>query len=88
MKTILLAAALLLTGCTTTVPVTQRWPDAPGTLVQQPCPPLQPLEPNPQLSRVAETIVQNYTQYYECATKLEAWQRWYREQQTIYKELK
>jgi len=88
MKLTLLLPTLLLAGCTTVVPVTQRWPDAPGTLVQQPCPQLQPLDPNPKLSDVAKTVVQNYTQYYECAVKLEAWQRWYREQQTIYKELK
>jgi hypothetical protein len=88
MKLMLLLPVLLLTGCTTVVPVTQRWPDAPGTLVQQPCPQLQQLGQNPKLSDVAQTVAKNYTQYYECAVKLEAWQRWYTEQQTIHKELK
>jgi hypothetical protein len=88
MKLTLLLPALLLTGCTTVVPVTSKWPEAPGTLVQEPCPQLEQLGQNPKLSDVATIVVQNYTQYYQCAVKLEAWQRWYREQQAIHKELK
>jgi hypothetical protein len=88
MKLALLLPTLLLAGCTTVVPVTQRWPDAPGALAQEPCPNLQKLTQEAKLSDVAQTVVQNYTQYYECAVKLEAWQRWYREQQIIYKGLK
>jgi hypothetical protein len=49
---------------------------------------LQKLPENSKLSDVATTVVQNYTQYYECAVKLEAWQRWYSEQQTIHEGLK
>jgi hypothetical protein len=88
MKLTLLLPALLLAGCTTVVPVTSKWPNAPGVLVQQPCPQLQKLPENSKLSDVATTVVQNYTQYYECAVKLEAWQRWYSEQQTIHEGLK
>ncbi len=88
MKLTLLLPALLLAGCTTVVPVTSKWPSAPGVLVQQPCPQLQKLPENSKLSDVATTVVQNYTQYYECAVKLEAWQRWYSEQQTIHEGLK
>jgi hypothetical protein len=88
MKLTLLLPTLLLTGCTTIVPVTQSWPDPPGTLVQQPCSELEKLQPGAKLSDVAQTVAKNYTKYYECAVKLEAWQRWYSEQQTIHKELK
>lgn len=87
-KITLLLLALLVSGCTTVVPVTQSWPPPPGALSTQPCGPLQPLPPNPPLSTVAKTVVQNYTQYYECATKLDAWQQWYSEQQAIFERLK
>ena len=86
MKIILLT--LLLTGCTTVVPVTQTWPEAPGMLSTQPCLPLQKLPDNPQLSDIAKTVANNYTEYYACATKLEVWQEWYQKQQIIFKGLK
>ena len=88
MKTVLLALTLTLTGCATVVPVTQRWPEAPGLQSLQPCGELQSLPNNPTLSQVAEVINQNYTQYYQCVVKLEAWQSWYQQQQIIHKDLK
>ena len=88
MKTLLLALILFLTGCTTAVPITQTWPEPPGLLSMQPCPDLKKLEPNPQLSDVARTVANNYTQYYTCVVKLEAWQEWYQKQQIIHKGLK
>lgn len=86
MKVLLLT--VLLTGCATVVPVTQTWPEPPGQLSTQPCPPLQKLPDAPKLSDVAKTVANNYTSYYECATKLEAWQDWYSQQQLIFKGLK
>jgi hypothetical protein len=88
MKTLILTAALLLSGCTTVVPVTQRWPEAPGLQSMQKCPELKKLEANPQLSDVARTITLNYTEYYSCVVKLEAWQEWYAKQELIHKGLK
>ena len=88
MKTLVLALALTLSGCSTTVPITAKFPQAPGTLVQEPCPDLQKLHDEAKLSDVAKTVSVNYSEYYLCAVKLEAWQRWYREQKTIYEGLK
>jgi PBP1b-binding outer membrane lipoprotein LpoB len=88
MKVLLLALTLLLAGCSTTVPVTQKWPEAPGLQSQQPCGELQALPNNPTLSQVAQVINQNYTQYYGCVVKLEAWQEWYAKQELIHKGLK
>lgn len=87
MKTLVLSL-LLLTGCTTVVPVTSKFPAAPGTLVQEPCPNLQKLTEQAKLSDVAKTVTVNYSEYYTCAVKLDAWQRWYREQKIIYEGLK
>jgi hypothetical protein len=87
MKFLLISIILLLSACTT-VPVTAKFPQAPGTLVQEPCPNLQKLQEEAKLSDVAKIVTVNYTEYYMCAVKLEAWQRWYREQKTIYESVK
>lgn len=88
MKTLLLALTLGLTGCATVVPVTQRWPEPPGLQSQQPCGELQQLPQNATLSQVAQVVSKNYTEYYSCVVKLEAWQQWYKQQQIIHKDLK
>jgi hypothetical protein len=88
MKTILLTLTMFLTGCTTVVPVTQKWPEPPGLQSMQPCAELKKLEPNAQLSDVAKTVAHNYTEYYTCLIKLEAWQEWYAKQEIIHKGLK
>jgi hypothetical protein len=87
MKFLLIPLILLLSACTT-VPVTAKFPQAPGTLVQEPCPDLKKLADDSKLSDVAKIVTVNYTEYYMCAVKLEAWQRWYREQKTIYESVK
>ena len=84
MKALALSLVLLLGACSTTVPVTAKFPQAPGMLVQEPCQELKKLEDTPKLSDVSKTITVNYSEYYLCAIKLEAWQRWYREQKVIY----
>ena len=88
MKTILLTLTMFLTGCTTVVPVTQRWPEPPGLQSMKPCAELKKLEPNAQLSDVAKTVAHNYNEYYTCLIKLEAWQEWYAKQEIIHKGLK
>ncbi len=87
MKYLLIGLLLVLSGCTT-VPVTAKFPEAPGILAQESCPALQKLDKEPKLSDVAKTVDANYTLYYTCAFKLEAWQRWYREQKIIYEGFK
>ncbi len=88
MKYLLVSLVLLLSACTTTVPVVAKFPDAPGILAQEACPQLQKLGSDPKLSDIAKTVDANYTLYYTCAFKLEAWQKWYREQKIIYEGFK
>jgi hypothetical protein len=80
----LLLSLLLLTGCSTTVPVTARFPEAPGLQSQTACPNLKKLEEKTQLSEVAKTVTVNYTEYYTCAVKLDAWIEWYAKQKIIF----
>lgn len=84
----LLLLTLLLAGCSTVVPVTQNWPDPPATQALQACPlKLQELPPDTQLSQVAQTVSNNYSEYWTCAVKLDAWIEWYEKHKIIYKGL-
>jgi hypothetical protein len=74
---------LAVSGCTTAVPVTARFPEPPGKGATTACPALQKLNDGARLSDVANTVTVNYSTYYECAVKTDAWQEWYRIQRHI-----
>ena len=80
-----IASLLLVTlvGCSTTVPVTVKFPEPPGLNALERCPNLQQLKAAPALSDVARTVTINYGTYYECAVKADAWQQWYQIQKNI-----
>lgn len=84
MKSIAIVLALALTACSTVVPVTARFPEPPGRAALEPCPDLQKLGDGAQLSDVARTVTMNYTTYWTCATKSDAWIEWYRVQKHIF----
>jgi hypothetical protein len=84
MKYTALLIVLLLAGCSTAVPVTAKFPDAPGRLATERCPNLQKLKEDARLSDVARTVTINYSTYYECAVKADAWQEWYEIQRRIF----
>jgi uncharacterized protein YceK len=48
--------ALLLSGCSTVVPVTARFPEPPGKGATTACPALQKLNSDAKLSDVANTV--------------------------------
>jgi hypothetical protein len=81
-----LLLTLLLTGCSTTVPVTAKFPDAPASMGE--CGQLIKLNNESKLSDVAETVTSNYNTYYECSIKNSAWIEWYKKQKTIFESVK
>ena len=81
-----LLIALLLSGCSTVVPVTARFPEPPGKGATTACPALQKLKDDAKLSDVANTVTVNYSTYYECAVKADAWQEWYEIQRIIFEK--
>jgi hypothetical protein len=87
MKILALTLALALSACSTVVPVTAKFPEPPGLQAQQRCPQLQKLQDNPQLTDVAKTVTINYTEYYTCAVKVDAWTEWYSKQKIIFESL-
>ena len=80
-----LIMALLLTGCATSVPVKQKFPEVPSRIMEQ-CPQLDKLKDDALLSDVAKTVTNNYSTYYECAVKNDAWIEWYQIQKHIHEE--
>jgi len=80
--------AFLATGCSTVVPVTQKFPEAPGNIAMTPCPQLQKLAEDAKLSDISKTVSVNYGTYYECAVKTDAWIEWYQKQKHIFENIK
>ena len=87
MKKILpLLLVLLLVSCSTTVPVTVKFPEPPKYVDK--CPELDKLGDNAKLSDVANTVTKNYSTYYECALKNDTWNEWYQIQKRIFEGVK
>ena len=77
----------LLSGCTTVVPVARNFPEAPEVVLQK-CPDLKQLADGAKLSDVAKTVAENYTTYYQCSNKSDAWIEWYKSQKQIFESVK
>jgi hypothetical protein len=75
---------MALSGCSTAVPVTARFPEPPGKGAMTACPDLQKLNNGARLSDVANTVTVNYSTYYECAVRTDAWIEWYQIQKHIF----
>jgi len=76
-----------LSGCTTAVPVTVKFPEVPSVLLE-PAPVLNPLASDQrELSDLLENVNENYGTYYEIREKLNAWQFWYKTQKNIYDKI-
>jgi hypothetical protein len=86
MRYVIVILALLLSACSTVVPVAVKFPEPPGKGAMTACPTLQKLQNDARLSDVANTVTVNYSTYYECAVRADAWQEWYRIQQIIFEK--
>ena len=83
-KLLLLVPTLLLTGCLTAVPVKRTFPDIPEEL-KIACPELKEATKNTQeLSKLLDVVVVNYSTYYECRVKVDAWIEWHKRQKEIF----
>ena len=83
-----LLLSLLLTGCSTVVPVTAKFPEPPGNIALTACPQLEKLKEDAKLSDISKTVSVNYGTYYECAVKTDAWIEWYQKQKHIFENIK
>jgi len=87
MKYLVCFFLILMTGCSTVVPVKSKFSDVPERLMVK-CPQLEKVSETPTLSDVAKTITNNYTTYYECAVKHDAFIEWYNIQKNIFESVK
>jgi hypothetical protein len=88
MKLYSLILISLVTGCSTTVPVVAKFPEAPASLTTT-CSELKKIEGDAvSIVDLHQVVVENYTQYHECAVKIEGWNEWYAQQKKIFEELK
>lgn len=88
----LLLLFLTLSGCSLfqkqPVPIVPTFPSATPELMKK-CDDLKTIEGDKVLiTDMLKIIVQNYTLYYECSTKVDGWQDWYNQQKKIYENLK
>ena len=81
--TLIILALALMTGCSTTVPVTQRFPDVPKRLLEK-CPQLETVKDDVKLSELTKTVTMNYSTYYGCAVTVDSWIEWYVIQKSIF----
>jgi len=80
--------AFLITACSTAVPVTQSFPDAPDMLMEK-CPELKTIAgERVTIIEFTITVSENYTTYYQCAGRTDAWIDWYRQQKKIWEKMK
>ena len=83
MKYLILSLSILLSACSTTVPVKQKFPEAPAKLMTK-CPDLKTVQgSNVPITDVLKVVVENYTTYYQCAVITDSWQEWYQIQKKI-----
>jgi len=85
-KYLALFLLILMSGCSTVVPVTVKFPDAPDRIKIR-CPQLKTLNEEAKLSDIAKTVTENYTTYYECAVRNDSWIEWYETQKIIFEKL-
>ena len=87
MKYLTCVLFILISGCSTVVPVTAKFPEVP-TKLQAKCPQLEKLKDEVKLSEVSKTITMNYSTYYECAVKVDSWIEWYQVNKLIFEGIK
>lgn len=86
MKYLLVALVMALSACSTTVPVTAKFPDVPKRLIEK-CPQLETVKDDVKLSELTKTVSMNYSTYYGCAVTVDGWIEWYTIQKAIFENV-
>lgn len=77
---------LFLCGCSTTVPVTVKFPALPKELNVM-CPPLKQIPDEAKLSDITKTVTDNYKMYHLCSANNDALLEWITTQKKIFEEI-
>lgn len=87
MRIFAICTAILLSGCSTPVPVKVEFPPAPSQLME-PCAQLETIDkPEVRLSELMSVVVRNYTHYHNCSDLVKIWQAWYKAQSEVFNSI-
>lgn len=87
MNKMLIIIMLGLTACTKTVPIKEKFPEAPPILLE-PTATLKPLQSEKmELSDLLDNVNTNYGEYYKLRERVEGWKDWYAKQKEIFNKL-
>ena len=84
---LLVLLTILVTGCSTAIPVERKFPEVSELLLEE-CRDLQQLQDDAKLSDISRTINANYSMYYYCAVKNDSWIKWYKTNKAIFESVK
>ena len=88
MKKLILISVVLLSACSTPVPVTMKFPEASNSMLVT-CPDLKKVdETTTKLSDIVDTVSSNYQSYYDCKANVDDWIEWYTGQKKIFESVK
>lgn len=86
-RLIIILSTVLLTGCYDNF-VERKFPEVVEDL-KSACPLLAQVDPNTtKISEVVDSVVVNYSTYYECKVKVDAWIDWYNTQRANFESVK
>ena len=86
-RLIIILSTVLLTGCYDNF-VERKFPEVVEDL-KSACPLLLQVDPNTtKISEVVDSVVVNYSTYYECKVKVDAWIDWYNTQRANFESVK
>lgn len=84
MKYFIILITILISACSTPVPIKQKFPNTPKELVEK-CPELEKAAENTiSITELLKVVVRNYSLYYTCSAKIDGWNEWYIEQKRIF----
>lgn len=90
MKQVLAVAAIIaLTGCSTPVPIKQKFPDPTSTELLESCPALKEAQTNTEkLTDLMSVVADNYKEYHLCRDRVNDWIDWYKKQKENFSTVK
>lgn len=78
----------MMLGCSTTVPLRQKFPTPPSELLT-PVEDLTPPDPNKRtLTDMLQNVNVNYGKYYDLQDRCKIWNEWYNENKKIFDQVK
>jgi hypothetical protein len=80
-KILALTSVIVLAGCSTAVPIVQKFPEPTSQELMQSCPALKEARiDTDRLTDLMGVVADNYKEYHLCQDKVNGWIDWYKKQ--------